>query len=61
VIERPDRFRHLGVNAARKIARSFSTERAVDGYAAIVSEAVATHHGRAGGSRIARARKQVHA
>ncbi|MGH7232283.1 MAG: glycosyltransferase [Nitrospiraceae bacterium] len=39
----PDRCRGLGLQARRKIARRFSCEKATDGYASIIREAV---HGR---------------
>jgi glycosyltransferase involved in cell wall biosynthesis len=40
ILDAPARFAHLGRNAARTIVRRFSPERAEDGYAAILSEAV---------------------
>ena len=40
ILERPDVFEYIGLNARRKISQKFSLGKAVEGYAAILSEAV---------------------
>jgi glycosyltransferase involved in cell wall biosynthesis len=44
ILKEPERFRRLGSAARRTIARRFSLARAVQGYRAIIGEAVASHH-----------------